>query len=362
LGRRVTFVLAAFDLAGGERVMAEYATALQARGWDVLAVAPPAPAPDLRARLRALKRGRLLRRGARRPSHFAASPVPHRELAEHRPVVAGDLPDADVLIASWWETAAWMAGMPAAKGAPVHFVQHYEAFDYTPKDQVDAALRLPMPKITIASWLETLLRDEFGARDVTLVPNAVDPARFFAPPRGRQPAPTVGMMYSPIYWKGAATGLDAFSRLRQRFPDARLVTFGTGDPTAELPLPPGSEHHRLPAQDRLREIYARCDVWLCPSRVEGFGLPPFEAMACRCPVVSTRTGGPADFIIDGVNGFLADVGDAAGLATHLKTVLGMAEEEWRAMSDAALATVRAYTPADAIDRFEAALLRVAERG
>jgi len=73
-----------------------------------------------------------------------------------------------------------------------------------------------------------------------------------------------------------------------------------------------------------------------PSR----GVPPAaaEAMACRCPVVSTRVGGPMDIIEEGVNGFLVDTEDAEALAERLVHVLHMAEDRWRAMSNAAYAT------------------------
>jgi glycosyltransferase involved in cell wall biosynthesis len=47
-------------------------------------------------------------------------------------------------------------------------------------------------------------------------------------------------------------------------------------PTAELPLPAGTEFHLQPAQRDLAGLYARCDAWLFPSRVDSFGLPIVE--------------------------------------------------------------------------------------
>jgi glycosyltransferase involved in cell wall biosynthesis len=46
-----------------------------------------------------------------------------------------------------------------------------------------------------------------------------------------------------------------------------------------------------------------------------------EAMACGTPVVSTRVSGIPELVIDGVNGWLADPGDAQGLADALAAVL-----------------------------------------
>src|SRR5208282_5263036 len=51
---------------------------------------------------------------------------------------------------------------------------------------------------------------------------------------------------------------------------------------------------------------------LTASRSEGFNLPAMEAMACRTPVVSTRTGWPAEAVKTGINGVLVDVEDQVG--------------------------------------------------
>jgi glycosyltransferase involved in cell wall biosynthesis len=138
--------------------------------------------------------------------------------------------------------------------------------------------------------------------------------------------------------KGTATALAAIAALSQRIPDLHVRAFGTGKLLSSAPLPPGAEYTRRPPQRMLPEIYAGCDVWLCSSTCEGFHLPPHEAMACRCPVVSTRVGGPVDLIEDGVNGYLTDVGDTAALADRMARVLAAGEEDWRRLSDAAYAT------------------------
>jgi glycosyltransferase involved in cell wall biosynthesis len=73
-------------------------------------------------------------------------------------------------------------------------------------------------------------------------------------------------------------------------------------------------------------------------------------------------GGPADFVEDGVNGFLVEVEDAARLAERLLAILGLGEAQWRRLSDAALATARRYTWDDAIARLERALEEIRAHG
>src|SRR5262249_27548323 len=153
-------------------------------------------------------------------------------------------------------------------------------------------------------------------------------------------------------WKGVDVSIKAIELAAKRVPGLRVISYGAEPVDDRLPLPPGSTHYCLPEQDSLRTLYASCDVWLCGSFTEGYGLPPLEAMACRCPVVSRGGGGPADFIMPGSNGYLVPVGDAKALANELVNVLSLTDAEWRRMSDAALATATRYTWDDAAKLLE----------
>lgn len=354
---RITFLSAAPDMSGGARVVHIYAARLQARGHDVTIVSRPLRTPTIRQRLAARLGGKPVPRPSGDTGHYGNADYAFRMLDTYRPIAEADVPDADVVIATWWETAEWMFRLPPRKGVHVHFVQHYEAFENTLADRVARVLAAPTAKITICRWLEGMLRDEFHNQSVEMIHNSVDMSQFNAPARARNAHPTVGMLYHSVPWKGCATGFAAFALLRQRLPNVRLVTFGSTDPITALPLPEGTTHHTLPRQDEIRHIYARCDVWLCPSTSEGFYLPLLEAMACRCPVVSTPVGGPADLIEQGVNGYLTPIGDAQQMADKLATVLACPPSAWQSMSEAAHDTAARYSWDDAADLFEAALRR-----
>jgi glycosyltransferase involved in cell wall biosynthesis len=116
-----------------------------------------------------------------------------------------------------------------------------------------------------------------------------------------------------------------------------------------------------PPQARLRELYARCDVWLSASRHEGFNMPAIEAMACRTPVVATRTGWPVDVFETGVNGVLADIDDVQALADGLGWVLSRSDPEWRQLSRSAYETATAGSWDQSARRFEEALERARAR-
>ena len=352
---RITFVLPCADMSGGNRVIATYADRLQRRGHQVQIVSPPYPPLTFKQQLRSLLKGEgWPARTHRSASHFDYINVPHRVVDHYGPVLANDVPDADVVIATWWETAEWVNTFPPEKGAKAYLIQHHEIFDHLPKARVQATYRLPLQKIAISRWLSDLMASEYGDNRCLLVPNSVDTKQFYAAPRHKQEAPTVGMIYSPIAWKGCDVSLKAFALAARKIPNLRLICFGTTPPPAGM-LPDNAVFMLNPAQDTLKDLYARCDVWLCGSYHEGFGLPILEAMACRTPVVSTCVGGAIDLIEPGHNGFVVPIGEAAELANALIRVLNLPETEWFAMSENAYATATSYSWDDATERFEAAL-------
>ena len=356
---KITFVLSVADRTGGNRVVATYAERLKKRGHSVVIVSRPQADRTLRERLSGLvKEGQWLPSRRDGASHIDGTGVTHLMTECIRPIVDRDVPDGDVVIATWWETANWVNRLSPRKGAKVYLIQHHEVFPYLPVEQVKATYRLPgMHKLTVSRWLRDIMRDTYGDPNARLVMNSVDTDVFFAPPRSKRKYPTVGVAYhgDPGGWKGGDVAMKALALAKAALPDLRVISFGTVQPSRELPLPEGSTFVHNPSRSQLRELYAQCDVWLCASRTEGFGLPTLEAMACRCPAVSTRVGGAPDLIEDGRQGFLADVEDSDGLAQRLIQVLRLPESGWRAMSNAAFATATAYTWDDATTLFEAGL-------
>lgn len=358
----VTFTLGNADMSGGCKVVAIYARELIARGHKVWVVAPPRAAVPIRRRVRNALHGdfRDLFPEKQPPSHLEFLQIPHRILERHRPIRADDVPDADVIVATWWETMEWIRDFPRSKGARAYLIQGYEADLGNDPERVLSTWDVRAQKITVSSWLSGLVSARAGEQDISLVPNAIDRAQFDAPPRHKHARPTLGLSYSSTPIKGFDVAKRAIELIKREIPDLRVICFSSEQPTQDLPLPERVEFTHRPPQDRIREQYSACDVWLSASRAEGFGLPALEAMACRCPLVSTRYGGPVDFIRDGDNGFLVDVDDHEALARRAREVLQAPEAAWKAMSDAAYSTAHAYTWADATLRLEAALLRAIE--
>jgi glycosyltransferase involved in cell wall biosynthesis len=283
--------------------------------------------------------------------------VPIRVIDDGRPVDAQDVPDADVVIATFWTTAEWIWTLPPNKGAKVHFIQGYEDFPGLPAERVEAVWRLPTYKIAIAQWLIDLGRERFGIDNIALVPNSVERRFFDAVPRKRNDPPTVGFLFSGASFKDMPTSVAALQRLRQRWPETRMLSFGVVPPRRGE-IPRGTEFYHLPTQEEIARIYARCDAWLSTSLREGFNLPPLEAMASGCPAVCSKTGRPLEIIEDGVNGYLVNQGNVEGFTDALASILSLSDAAWQRMSEAAVRAVAHPTWAESSAAFEDALLRI----
>lgn len=351
---RIAFVCAADNLSGGNRVIAQYARQLAERGHSVTLVVPLPTKPSLRSRVRtALREGWRGNGAEQRISFFRDGPFQVRWLDHPEPIVKEDVPDADVVIATWWSTANWVWDLPASKGAKLHFMQDYEVWGAPNGDVsfVDRTCALPIPKIVIAGWVKDLLETRFGQTPLALIPNSVEADKFHAPPRGKQPIPTVGFTYSRLRSKGSDISLAAIELARKSIPELKVISFGGLWPPDDAA---NVDFHLQVPDEELRTLYAACDAWLFSTRIEAFGLPILEAMACRTPVIGTPAGAGRVLIGQG-GGMLVPVDDPERMADCIVQIARMDEQTWRTMSDAAHRTATAYSWDEAADRFEAAV-------
>ncbi|MDI6843787.1 MAG: glycosyltransferase [Anaerosomatales bacterium] len=155
---------------------------------------------------------------------------------------------------------------------------------------------------------------------VVVVPNTYDVARFRYLERHRAGAPRFVSVGRLVPEKGHDVLIDAFASVAAAVDGAQLTIVGDGARRAELE----ERARRLGLAGRVRFTGAlsgealvaelsQADVFVLPSRSEGFGVVLVEAMATGLPVVATKCGGPED-IVDASTGVLVEVDDVADLA------------------------------------------------
>lgn len=351
---RVNLVQPLANLSGGTKSGRLLVEALSARGHSINIIFPIQPPLPRNLNVRAWATWYARRSLARSAEHhLSASTVSLIPIASPR-VGDDDVPDADITIANYWLCREWMDGWPTRTGLPALFVRGH-VVDHR-QHRIIAAYQAPGVNFVTSSYLAACLA-KYGDTDPILVPNGLDP-RFDSAGRSRQATPTVGFMFSRGPLKGSDTAKRAIEIVRSQVDDLRVVAFGSSAPNQDWPLPEGTEFDLRPPQDLIPEIYSRCDVWLQPSRNEGFALPGLEAFGCHTPVVSTLCGGPDEYIQEGVNGYLVPVEDHVAMAERAIEILRMPEERWREMSEAAYRRSREFTWERSAEQFEAAIYRI----
>jgi glycosyltransferase involved in cell wall biosynthesis len=297
----ITFLTPHVRIAGGVRAILAYADRLAGLGHEVTLVVP------------AGGRGAAWWRNLRRAGP-GWMPGLRARVAWVGRWSADALPDADVVVATAWQTAPVVAAAPARCGAKFYLVQHYESLYHGDPTAVDATYRLPLAKIVISTWLRDVMRERFDC-DAEVLVTPVDRGLFRrVPVQVTTSRPRVLMLHHEYAWKGVAEGLAAVAQVKARVPTLWLVGFGVKPPRGRLAY---DEFHANPAQTALAALYSGCDLYLCPSWDEGLGMPPMEAMACGAALATYDNGGCRDYARDGETALVAPRRDTAALTGAL---------------------------------------------
>ena len=225
------------------------------------------------------------------------------------------LPPSDLVVATAWPTVHDVAGLHPSRGKKVHVVMHHES-GTGPEGRIRAIYQAPFYRIAFAQSVRESIETRFTCRIHDVVPNGVDTTTFF--PDGCIDERSVLFLYHPDPRKGAGDGIDALSRLRSRLPDLLVRVCGTVHPDR---LPPWMTFEFHPDDATLRRRYSTSAALLYPSRYEGFGLPPLEAMACGCPSVTTAVGAIPEYAADRRDALLVPVGDVGAMVDRLEEIL-----------------------------------------
>lgn len=168
--------------------------------------------------------------------------------------------------------------------------------------------------------------------EIRVIPNFIDMKRFSLKAKDHfkkaiAPAGEKILIHTSNFRKVKRTTdvIKIFAKVIERIP-SKLLMVGDGEERSECEqlardLGVSDNVRFLGKQDAIEEILSVSDLFLMPSRSESFGLAALEAMACKVPVISSTAGGLPELNVDGVTGFLKEIGDVDGMAESAVYIL-----------------------------------------
>ncbi|MCE7699524.1 MAG: glycosyltransferase family 4 protein [Methanobacterium paludis] len=309
---KITFLLHVTEIGGGVRVVFEYANRLTERGHDVTIVYPLIDKKSIKSKLNSVIN--MTKYISPFHNHYPKWFDLKAKLLPVPTFKEKYIPDADIIVATWWETAYYVSSYEKNKGKKFYLIQHYETWG-GPPDKVKKTYTMGLHNIVISSWIKEKL-ENLGADIDAIILNGVNFNDFYPDKKMKKDDELrVLMPYRVEKWKGISDGVKAFKLVKEKFNNIKLVTFGPKPLEGELPE--DVEFHVYPTGNELRKLYNSCDIFLFPSHCEGFGLPPMEAMACELPVVSTDVGAIKDIALPGKTALVSNPYEPIDLSKNI---------------------------------------------
>ncbi len=283
---------------GGYKVVYEYANRFAADGYEVFIVYPHILrlGGHKNAFLNFLRRCKnLLRYSCNRirrmpcaPNWFRLDPRVHCEYVFRFGSSRTLRIRGAKFIATALATSFELAGTGRiADNDKFYFIQDFENWNGITSERVYDSYRLPLKKITISPWLVREVEKTGGT--AALVENGFDFDYFrMTSPAETRPASEVAMLYHTTELKRSADAIAALKIVKERIPGLHVTMFGT----PERPdVPDWFAYFQRPDRETHNAIYNNASIFVAPSRLEGMGLTPAEAMICGCAVACTDNPG-----------------------------------------------------------------------
>lgn len=307
----------------------------------------------------------FIRRRYRRPMSYTIINHVTRNIGMELNLVdklASATSNCDVNVATWFPTA--QAVINSNKGVPFYFFQDFDELARTESPKYyqifRESLELPLHIITISTWLKEWIRDNYH-KNASVCGDGINHNVFYQRERILDKSrPRIMGLFAELEYKGNSDLMEALNLLHDQIPDLELLAVSSKARIFNKVLsetPPSFDYtfYERPSDDLLAGLYSSADVFAFSSHVEGFGLPPLEAMACGCPVVTTDCLGVRDFVVDGDNSFMIDPKKPQLMAETIKNVLNNPDISSK-FQENGLKTAAKFTWSKVSQRFEKTII------
>lgn len=223
-----------------------------------------------------------------------------------------EIQTGDIVIATGVETAEPVSRLDAKCGKKFYFIQGFENWFHS-DEYVFSTYKLGMTNIVVSKWLKKIVDDVTG-KDNILISNGIDTSIFYDRKVTRKKHSIVYQYRSGEY-KGGKYGLEVINKLSTMYED--LSVHIISPEKANFDIPNCCTYHYNVSANEVAEINNKCQIFMCTTVNEGFGLPGLEAMACGCAVASTSYEGVLEYAIDRQNAMLSPIRDVEGMIENI---------------------------------------------
>lgn len=183
--------------------------------------------------------------------------------------------------------------------------------------------------VCVSRFTQRQVEETYGRRNTTLIYDGIDTDVFIPTPSFAcrdgvfPPGSNLGSSDSRIrlLFIGNQTrrkGFDLLPSILDLLPEDYVLYYNSGFQGNIAPPHPRMIPIGTPDRQTLVAAYQSCDILLFPSRLEGFGIVPAEALACGRPVVTTNASALPEVVDHGENGFLAPLNDIRQYADYVR--------------------------------------------
>ncbi len=214
--------------------------------------------------------------------------------------------------------------------------------------------------IAVSSVLGDLLRSRFNA-DVRVVENGIDTNIFYFDPNpelliAKEGRKAVLLHSRTDYRKGFDIAVKVISQLKSQS-TIPFEVWTVGVPVKDLFTDCVHRDFGYVGEADLRRIMSSADGFLYPTRHEGFGLMPLEAMASGCAVITTDA---LSFAVHEENSLVSRIDDVDALTQHLSFILNN-NDLFGHLIDAGKNLVSRHKLSAAAQQFESILVKLFEK-
>jgi glycosyltransferase involved in cell wall biosynthesis len=369
---KINFTLYSTSMTGGVRAIFEVANGLSQRGHDVTITALEGDHTwfPLEAHMNYVEKPNFIRilnplkqlKSRESLRYSSITPI----LGQMKMGFEADLikplteaiPECDINIATWFLTS--FAVYRSDKGKMFYFFMDFdelaEKHGHYYHQLFKESLYLPLNIITISTWLKQWIMENYH-KDARVCGVGLEHNVFY--PRDKILEEIDGYKIMGIFrgfdYKGDSDLIKALNMVYEIKPDINPIIVSSKDTYNGLKdnneIKFNYTFFESPSDDKLAELYSSCDLFVFASHIEGYGLPPLEAMACGTPVITTDCRGVRDFISNGENALMVPPKEPEAIAQSIIRVMDEPDLQEK-LTENGFITAQKFTWDRVIDVFE----------